>query len=141
MRHMVRRLYVDGLPPDLFHQSRRSSTIRPSSASATAMLGFCGIADHALTCCWLDPVANDLLRSCLGVRFLRRNRENSGRQRPDQSVNLSHAPGHKTPDRYIWMEVVVDRPDHGAPGLVRHIDYGIVWHIDPDHLFGVHIFR
>ena len=27
MRHMV-RLYVDGLPPDLFHQCRRSSTIR-----------------------------------------------------------------------------------------------------------------
>ena len=87
------------------------------------------------------PVANDPLRSCLGVRFLRRNRENSGCQRPDQSVNLSHAPGHKTPDRYIWMEVVVDRPDHGAPGLVRHIDYGIVWHIDPDHFLGVGVFR
>ena len=28
MRHMVRRLYVDGLPPNLFHQSRRSSTSR-----------------------------------------------------------------------------------------------------------------
>jgi len=28
MRHMVRRLYVDALPPDLFHQRRRSSTPR-----------------------------------------------------------------------------------------------------------------
>jgi hypothetical protein len=28
MRHMVRRLYVDSLPPDLFHQCRRSSTSR-----------------------------------------------------------------------------------------------------------------
>jgi hypothetical protein len=32
MRHMMRRLYVDGLPPNLFHQSRWSSTITPSSA-------------------------------------------------------------------------------------------------------------
>jgi hypothetical protein len=30
-RQMVRRLYVDGLPPDLFHQRRRSSTIRPAA--------------------------------------------------------------------------------------------------------------
>ncbi|MET3969065.1 hypothetical protein [Bradyrhizobium sp. S3.9.1] len=33
MRHMV-RLYVDGLPPDLFHQRRRSSTIRPLTRGA-----------------------------------------------------------------------------------------------------------
>jgi hypothetical protein len=32
MRHMMRRLYVDSLPPDLFHQCRRSSTIRPAAA-------------------------------------------------------------------------------------------------------------
>ena len=56
-------------------------------------------------------------------------------------MNLSHAPWHKAPDRYFWIEVVVDRPDHGAPGLVRYSDYGIVWHIDPDHLFGVGFFR
>jgi hypothetical protein len=31
MRHML-RLYVDALPPDLFHQTRRSSTIRPPAA-------------------------------------------------------------------------------------------------------------
>ena len=31
MRHML-RLYVDALPLDLFHQTRRSSTIRPADA-------------------------------------------------------------------------------------------------------------
>ena len=28
MHHMVRCLYIDGLPPDLFRERRRSSTIR-----------------------------------------------------------------------------------------------------------------
>jgi hypothetical protein len=33
MRHMV-RLYIDGLPPDLFHQRRRSSTDQASGVCA-----------------------------------------------------------------------------------------------------------
>src|SRR6478735_3268097 len=31
MRHMVRPLYIGGLPPNLFHQSRRIVNVRPSA--------------------------------------------------------------------------------------------------------------
>ena len=63
----------------LDHQVRNLSPVPPvvndqASASDTAMLAFGGIADHARTCRWLNPVANDPV--------LPRTRVNAGTARP-----------------------------------------------------------
>src|SRR6516164_3017262 len=70
-------------------------------------------------------------------------------RRTGTRLDLSHAPWHKATDPYVWIAIfvwiafnpLIDRPDHRPPSLVRLGNDGIVWHIDPDHVFGIGRFR
>ena len=41
----------------------------PAGGCGTSIRSLWGTADHARTCRWLNPVANDPLRNCPSVRF------------------------------------------------------------------------